>query len=196
MSVRVALVSVLAAATLTIGWQRAAPLTALPIPKAGPLAQPKSIQGPGDQGAGAPARARPDEPTPARHGESIRPEAAPAPAAPALMLTLDVARTRNLRTSCWRWPTSPGSVGSRPSARGPCRLPGGRCPPPPLRGDYRTGPSNDCGVSPCGLPTAPGRALTTAWRHDIHPAFNCVVNPGGVRLDRAKRPVPPTLSGA
>ena len=43
MSVRVALVSVLAAATLTIGWPRAAILTVLPIPKAGPLAQPKSI---------------------------------------------------------------------------------------------------------------------------------------------------------
>src|SRR3989442_1411755 len=43
MSVRVALVSVLAAATLTIGWQRAAILKVLPIPKAGPLAQPKSI---------------------------------------------------------------------------------------------------------------------------------------------------------
>src|SRR5258707_2340234 len=48
-----------------------------------------------------------------------------------------------LRTSCWRWPTSPGSAGSRPSAPGPCRLPGGRCPPPPLRGDYRTGRAND-----------------------------------------------------
>src|SRR5438445_11698662 len=43
MSVRVALVSVLAAATLTIGWQRAAILKVPPIPKAGPLAQPKSI---------------------------------------------------------------------------------------------------------------------------------------------------------
>ncbi len=49
-----------------------------------------------------------------------------------------------LRTSCWRWPTPPGSAGSRPSARGPCRLPGGRCPPPPRRGNYRTGRANDC----------------------------------------------------
>src|SRR5947208_26646 len=43
MSVRVALVSVLAAATLAIGWQRAAIPKVLPIPKAGPLAQPKSM---------------------------------------------------------------------------------------------------------------------------------------------------------
>src|SRR5438128_1886219 len=43
MSVRVALVSVLAAATLTIGWQRAAILKVPPIPKAGPLAQPRSL---------------------------------------------------------------------------------------------------------------------------------------------------------
>src|SRR2546428_2086160 len=43
MSVRVVLVSVLAAATLTTGWQRAAIPQVLPIPKAGPLAQPKSM---------------------------------------------------------------------------------------------------------------------------------------------------------
>jgi len=43
MSMRVALVSVLAAALLTIGWQRTAILKELPIPKPGPLAHPKSI---------------------------------------------------------------------------------------------------------------------------------------------------------
>src|SRR5256884_2932799 len=43
MSMRVALVSVLAAALLTIGWQRTAILKDLPIPTPGPLAHPKSI---------------------------------------------------------------------------------------------------------------------------------------------------------
>ena len=62
MSVRVALVSVLAAATLTIGWQRAAPLTALPIPKPGPLAQPKSIHQVGLPTAATRAAIPPDNP--------------------------------------------------------------------------------------------------------------------------------------
>src|SRR5437899_9260467 len=52
MSMRVALVSVLAAALLTIGWQRTAILKELPIPKPGPLARPKS-----DQQVGVPAAA-------------------------------------------------------------------------------------------------------------------------------------------
>src|SRR3989454_3161191 len=62
MSVRVALVSVLAAATLTIGWQRAAILKVLPIPKAGPLAQPKSIHKAGAPAAGTRAVIPPDNP--------------------------------------------------------------------------------------------------------------------------------------
>jgi cytochrome c peroxidase len=62
MSVRVALVSVLAAATLTIGWQRAAILTVLPIPKAGPLAQPKSIHQVGVPAAATRAAIPPDNP--------------------------------------------------------------------------------------------------------------------------------------
>jgi cytochrome c peroxidase len=62
MSVRVTLVSVLAAATLTIGWQPAAPLTALPIPKAGPLAQPKSIHQVGVPAAATRAAIPPDNP--------------------------------------------------------------------------------------------------------------------------------------
>ena len=62
MSVRVALVSVLAAATLTIGWPRAAILTVLPIPKAGPLAQPKSIHQVGVPAAATRAAIPPDNP--------------------------------------------------------------------------------------------------------------------------------------
>src|SRR2546428_9199815 len=50
------------------------------------VAHERGLQGPGDQGAGAPARALPDEPTPAR-GKSLQSEAAAAQAAPALMLT-------------------------------------------------------------------------------------------------------------
>src|SRR5258708_19604352 len=66
MSVRVALMSVLAAATLTIGWPRAAILTVLPIPKAGPLAQPKSIHQVGVPAAATRAAIPPDNPqTPA-----------------------------------------------------------------------------------------------------------------------------------
>src|SRR5258707_9681333 len=62
MSVRVALVSVLAAATLTIGWQHAAILTVLPTPKAGPLAQPKSIHQVGAPAAATRAAIPPDNP--------------------------------------------------------------------------------------------------------------------------------------
>src|SRR5216683_2489886 len=62
MSVRVALVSVLAAATFTIGWPRAAILTVLPIPKAGPLAQPKSIHQVGVPAAATRAAIPPDNP--------------------------------------------------------------------------------------------------------------------------------------
>src|SRR2546426_10815646 len=62
MSVRVALGSVLAAATLTIGWQRAAILKVLPIPKAGPLAQPKSIHQVGVPAAATRAAIPPDNP--------------------------------------------------------------------------------------------------------------------------------------
>src|SRR6266849_1897226 len=62
MSVRVALVSILAAATLTIGWPRAAILTVLPIPKAGPLAQPKSIHQVGVPAAATRAAIPPDNP--------------------------------------------------------------------------------------------------------------------------------------
>src|SRR5713101_1391597 len=62
MSVRVALVRVLAAATLTIGWQRAAILKVPPIPKAGPLAQPKSIHQVGVPAAATRAAIPPDNP--------------------------------------------------------------------------------------------------------------------------------------
>src|SRR5947209_4722136 len=62
MSVRVALVSVLAAATLTIGWQRAAIPQVLPIPKAGPLAQPKYIHQVGVPAAATRAAIPPDNP--------------------------------------------------------------------------------------------------------------------------------------
>src|SRR2546427_7531686 len=62
MSVRVALVSVLAAATLTIGWQRATTLNVPPIPKAGPLAQPKSIHQVGLPAAATRAAIPPDNP--------------------------------------------------------------------------------------------------------------------------------------
>src|SRR6266851_5338478 len=62
MSVRVALVSILAAATLTIGWPRAAILSVLPIPKAGPLAQPKSIHQVGVPAAATRAAMPPDNP--------------------------------------------------------------------------------------------------------------------------------------
>src|SRR6266481_5998097 len=61
-SVRVALVSVLAAATLTIGWQRAAILKVPPIPEAGPLAQPKSIHQVGVPAAATRAAIPPDNP--------------------------------------------------------------------------------------------------------------------------------------
>ena len=62
MSVRVALVSVLAAATLAIGWQRAAIPKVLPIPKAGPLAQPKSMHQVGVPAAATRAAIPPDNP--------------------------------------------------------------------------------------------------------------------------------------
>src|SRR5229473_4571925 len=62
MSVRVALVSVLAAATLTIGWPRAAILTVLPIPEAGLLARPKSGQQVGVPEAATRAAIPPDNP--------------------------------------------------------------------------------------------------------------------------------------
>src|SRR5438128_4162001 len=60
MSARVALVSVLAAATLTTGWQRAAIPQVLPIPKAGPLAQPKSMHQVGVPAAATRAAIPPD----------------------------------------------------------------------------------------------------------------------------------------
>src|SRR5947209_6537834 len=62
MSMRVALVSVLAAALLTIGWQRTAILKELPIPKAGPLAKPKSIHQVGLPAAATRAAIPPDNP--------------------------------------------------------------------------------------------------------------------------------------
>ncbi len=62
MSVRVTLASVLAAATLTIGSQRAAVLNVLPIPKAGRLAQPKSIHQVGVPAAATRAAIPPDNP--------------------------------------------------------------------------------------------------------------------------------------
>src|SRR2546422_5266825 len=62
MSVRVALVSVLAAAMLMLGWQRVAILNVPPIPKAGPLAQPKSIHQVGVPAAATRAAIPPDNP--------------------------------------------------------------------------------------------------------------------------------------
>src|SRR2546430_302337 len=62
MSMRVALVSVLAAALLTIGWQRTAILKELPIPKPGPLAHPKSIPQVGVPAAATRAAIPPDNP--------------------------------------------------------------------------------------------------------------------------------------
>jgi cytochrome c peroxidase len=62
MSVRVALVSVLAAGALTMGWQRAATLNVLPIPRAGPLAQPKSMHQVGVPAAATRAAIPPDNP--------------------------------------------------------------------------------------------------------------------------------------
>lgn len=62
MSVRVVLVSVLAAVTLTIALQRAAMVNVLPIPKAGPLAQPRSIQQVGVPAAATRAGIPPDNP--------------------------------------------------------------------------------------------------------------------------------------
>src|SRR6266478_1861212 len=62
MSMRVALVSVLAAALLTIGWQRTAILKELPIPKPGPLAHPKSIHQVGVPAAATRAAIPPDNP--------------------------------------------------------------------------------------------------------------------------------------
>src|SRR5213080_2372857 len=62
MSMRVALVSVLAAALLTIGWQRTAILKELPIPKPGPLAHPKSIHQVGLPAAATRAAIPPDNP--------------------------------------------------------------------------------------------------------------------------------------
>src|SRR5213080_1263189 len=62
MSMRVALVSVLAAALLTIGWQRTAILKELPIPKPGPLAHPKSIHQVGLPAAATRAVIPPDNP--------------------------------------------------------------------------------------------------------------------------------------
>src|SRR3989449_4888248 len=60
MSVRVVLVSVLAAAALTPGGQRAAIPQVLPIPKAGPLAQPKSMHQVGVPAAATRAAIPPD----------------------------------------------------------------------------------------------------------------------------------------
>src|SRR5437660_1585721 len=62
MLMRVALVSVLAAALLTIGWQRTAILKELPIPKPGPLAHPKSIHQVGVPAAATRAAIPPDNP--------------------------------------------------------------------------------------------------------------------------------------
>src|SRR5437870_4873706 len=62
MSMRVALVSVLAAALLTIEWQRTAILKELPIPKPGPLAHPKSIHQVGVPAAATRAAIPPDNP--------------------------------------------------------------------------------------------------------------------------------------
>src|SRR5947208_1288142 len=62
MSMRVALVSVLAAALLTIGWQRTAILKELPIPKPGPLAHPKSMHQVGVPAAATRAAIPPDNP--------------------------------------------------------------------------------------------------------------------------------------
>src|SRR5437879_4978490 len=60
MSARVALVSVLAAAMLTLAWQRAAIPKVPPIPKAGPLAQPKSMHQVGVPAAATRAAIPPD----------------------------------------------------------------------------------------------------------------------------------------
>src|SRR2546426_3116489 len=62
MSVRVAIVSLLAAAMLMLGWQRVAILNVPPIPKAGPLAQPKSIHRVGVPAAETRAAIPPDNP--------------------------------------------------------------------------------------------------------------------------------------
>src|SRR2546430_2290760 len=62
MSMHVALVRVLAAALLTIGWQRTAILKELPIPKPGPLAHPKSIHQVGVPAAATRAAIPPDNP--------------------------------------------------------------------------------------------------------------------------------------
>ncbi len=62
MSMRVALVSVLAAALLTIGWQRTAILKELPIPKPGPLAHPKTIHQVGVPAVATRAAIPPDNP--------------------------------------------------------------------------------------------------------------------------------------
>ena len=60
MSARVALVSVLAAAMLTLAWQRTATPQVLPIPKAEPLAQPKSMHQVGNPAAATRAAIPPD----------------------------------------------------------------------------------------------------------------------------------------
>src|SRR5438128_12603944 len=59
---RVAVVSLLAAAMLMLAWQRAAILNVPPIPKAGPLAQPKSIHQVGVPVAATRAAIPPDNP--------------------------------------------------------------------------------------------------------------------------------------
>ena len=67
MAVWAAIVSVLAAATLTVAWPRAARVKVPPIPEAGPLAQPKSIHQVGVPAAATRAAIPPDNPqTPAK----------------------------------------------------------------------------------------------------------------------------------
>src|SRR5947209_2035977 len=62
MAVWAAIVSVLAAATLTVAWPRAARVKVPPIPEAGPLAQPKSIHQVGVPAAATRAAIPPDNP--------------------------------------------------------------------------------------------------------------------------------------
>src|SRR5438445_10334226 len=62
MAVWAAIVSVLAAATLTVAWPRAARVKVPPIPEAGPLAQPKSIHQVGLPAAATRAAIPPDNP--------------------------------------------------------------------------------------------------------------------------------------
>src|SRR2546427_2642462 len=62
MAVWAAIVSVLAAATLTVAWPRAARVKVPPIPEAGPLAQPKSIHQVGVPAEATRAAIPPDNP--------------------------------------------------------------------------------------------------------------------------------------